>query len=186
MKLSLTLLAATLAATVKAAESQEIAFLTALVSDYKGHGGDYLNFFGTASDVPGALSSLAMQVRTYKDDSYTTLLDNSDINIGELESYATNLPWYTRVASAAGITGDLVAAETGAGSGSASGSASATGSGSGSGSSAASITSAGSSATAASSSASASHSGSSSSGGAGSAVYAPLGVVLGAAAVALM
>ncbi|CAH2350338.1 repressed By RIM101 protein 2 [[Candida] railenensis] len=186
MKLSYTLLVATLAASVKAANSEDVAFLTALVSDYKGHGSDYLNFFGTASDVPGALSSLAQQVRTYKDDSYTTLLDNSDINIGELESYATNLPWYTRVASAAGITGDLAAGETGSGSGSAS--ATGSGSGSGSGSAAASVTSAVSSATAdSSSSASASSSaGSTSSGGAVSAAYAPLGVVLGAAAVALM
>ena len=86
-------------ASAHAANSEQVAFLTALVEDFKDHKGDYLKFYQTASDVPGVLTSLVKQVGTYKDDSYTTLLDDSAINVGSLSSFATNLPWYTRIAS---------------------------------------------------------------------------------------
>jgi hypothetical protein len=91
-------------ASAHAANSDQVAFLTALVEDFKDHKGDYLKFYQTASDVPGVLTSLVKQVGTYKDDSYTTLLDDSALNVGSLSSYATNLPWYTRIASEAGIS----------------------------------------------------------------------------------
>ena len=74
-------------ASAHAANSEQVAFLTALVEDFKDHKGDYLK-----------------QVGTYKDDSYTTLLDDSAINVGSLSSFATNLPWYTRIASEVGIS----------------------------------------------------------------------------------
>lgn len=95
-----------LATGAAAAESDQVAFLTALVGDFKDHKGDYLKFYQTASDVPAILTSLVKQVGTYKDDSYTTLLDNSDINVASLSSYATNLPWYSRIEADAGITDD--------------------------------------------------------------------------------
>ena len=91
-------------ASAHAANSEQVAFLTALVEDFKDHKGDYLKFYQTASDVPGVLTSLVKQVGTYKDDSYTTLLDDSAINVGSLSSFDTNLPWYTRIASEVGIS----------------------------------------------------------------------------------
>lgn len=108
MKLSLTLLAslATFILSARAADQSDVQFLTALVGDYQDHRTDYIKFFGTADDVPGVLSTLATQVLTYTDTSYTTLLDNNDLNIGQLESYATNIPWYTRIEAAAGGSGD--------------------------------------------------------------------------------
>lgn len=91
-------------ASAHAANSDQVAFLTALVEDFKDHKGDYLKFYQTASDVPGVLTSLVKQVGTYKDDSYTTLLDDSAINVGSLSSFATNLPWYSRIASEVGVS----------------------------------------------------------------------------------
>ncbi|KAI5958935.1 TIR3 [Candida theae] len=107
MKLSLTSLApvAALISCAIAADQSDVQFLTALVGDYQDHKTDYIRFFGTANDVPGALSTLATQVLTYTDTSYTTLLDNNQLNIGQLESYASNIPWYTRIEAAAGGSG---------------------------------------------------------------------------------
>ncbi|KAI5967493.1 TIR3 [Candida margitis] len=107
MKFSHTLITtlATIISTAFAADQSDVQFLTALVGDYQEHRTDYIKFFGTADDVPGVLSTLATQVLTYTDTSYTTLLDNNNLNIGELESYATNIPWYTRIESAAGGSG---------------------------------------------------------------------------------
>lgn len=107
MKVSLKLLAplAAFITSACAADQSDVQFLTALVGDYQDHRTDYIKFFGTADDVPGVLSTLATQVLTYTDTSYTTLLDNNDLNIGQLESYATNIPWYTRIEAAAGGSG---------------------------------------------------------------------------------
>ncbi|CAD1808421.1 Seripauperin and TIP1 family protein [Candida parapsilosis] len=107
MKLSLTLLTslAAVMSSVRAADQSDVQFLTALVGDYQDHKTEYIRFFGTANDVPGALSTLATQVLTYTDTSYTTLLDDNNLDIGQLESYATNIPWYTRIEAAAGGSG---------------------------------------------------------------------------------
>ena len=107
MKVSLTLLTsfAAIISSALAVDQSDVQFLTALVGDYQEHKTDYIRFFGTANDVPGALSTLATQVLTYTDTSYTTLLDNNQLNIGQLESYATNIPWYTRIEAAAGGSG---------------------------------------------------------------------------------
>lgn len=145
-----------------AADSDQAAFLTNLVSDYDSHKTEYLNFFKTATGYPPELRKLAMDVRTYKDDSYTTILDDSDYNFSSLSAYATNLPWYSRLEGKEG---------SGSGSGSSSGSGSGSSSSSGSGSS---------------SSGSSSSSAGSTSGGAGSAVVVPVGAALGAFAIALL
>lgn len=116
-----------LATSVHAAGEQEVAFLTALVGDYQSHRTEYIKYFATATGIPGALSTLATQVLTYTDDSYTTLLNgNNAVNVGELESYATNIPWYTRIEAAAGDSGS--GSNSGSGSGSGSGSDSSSGS----------------------------------------------------------
>ncbi|ODV69963.1 hypothetical protein HYPBUDRAFT_9280 [Hyphopichia burtonii NRRL Y-1933] len=138
MKLTIsTLLLSTLLAFTKASDvnSYDIAFVTALVSDYKGHAKDYINFIQTAESVPEEVTHLAIQAATYTNDAYTTLLN--DLDVTSLENYATNLPWYSRISSdvsEAGYT-DRAEAETGSNSGSGSGSSSGSGSGSSSGSS---------------------------------------------------
>lgn len=92
---------------VSAADLADVQFLTALVSDFDDNRAQYLLFLRTASDVPAELTSLALKVVTYTDDAYTTLLDNTNLDITQLKSFATELPWYTRItaeenASAAG------------------------------------------------------------------------------------
>lgn len=158
MKLSSVIAGAHLAALGMAADQSEVDFLTALVSDYNDHKTEYFNFIRTATGYPPDLTRLAVEIRTYTDDSYTTLLDDGGLNGDSLMSYATNLPWYSRVAAAAGED-----------------------SGSGSGSS-------GSSASSGSSSASSGSSSSSSpslTGGSGKYV-APAGALVGAAAILLL
>ncbi|CAK7892065.1 repressed By RIM101 protein 2 [[Candida] anglica] len=147
MQLSNVVSAAALAGVASAAaNAQEVAFFTALVGDYQANKLQYIQYIATANDVPGAVSSLAMQVRTYSadDTSYTTLLNDGNIDIPALESFATNVPWYSRIVSDAGAT---LGGASATGSGSGSGSAAATASASGSGSAAASATSAVASAT---------------------------------------
>ncbi|CUM64400.1 uncharacterized protein PRCAT00002003001 [Priceomyces carsonii] len=86
-----------------AADSSDIAFITKLVSDAKAHAKDYLGYVQTASSVPAEFTSLAKEVMTYKDDSYTTLI--SDINVNQLESFASKLPWATRLDLGGGSSG---------------------------------------------------------------------------------
>lgn len=70
------------------------SFLTKLVSDVKANPKDYLNYIQTASvSIPEELTPLALQVRTYTDDSYTTLVDSQQES--ELLSFVTGLPWYS-------------------------------------------------------------------------------------------
>lgn len=82
---------------VQADKSEEINFLTALVDDYNDHKKEYLNFAKTAKDAPPDLTKLALQVKTYTDDSYTTLINNDDIHVLSLMDFATELPWYSRL-----------------------------------------------------------------------------------------
>lgn len=70
--------------------------LTRLVLDFKANPKDYLNYINTATaSIPEDLTSLALQVRTYTDDSYTTLLDSKQI--GQVLSFISDLPWHTRL-----------------------------------------------------------------------------------------
>lgn len=165
-----------------AVDQSQVDFLTALVGDYNSHKREYLNYFQTAKDVPTALSHLAVQVRTYTDDSYTTLLADLSIDVPSLQSYATQLPWYSRVAAevGGGSVASAPASETGSGSSAASSETGSAAISSNTGS--ASVTSGSSlSSTAASSTSAASTS------KAGLPMsYAPLGAVLGALGVALL
>lgn len=86
-----------LATLCSAGTSEDIAFLTALVSDYSSNRRQYVDYFMTAQNVPAGLTLLALQVATYTDDSYTTLINNSNLDITSLMSFATGLPWYTRI-----------------------------------------------------------------------------------------
>lgn len=129
MKFSTAAGLASICAVAAAAASSDVAFLTALVSDFEDNKKEYVQFLVTADDVPAGLTELAVEVGTYTDDSYTTLLDDSDINVTELRSFATELPWYSRIAAAVGGS----VAGSASGSGSTSGSSTSTGSSSSSG-----------------------------------------------------
>lgn len=97
---TLATLTASLLAVVQAVDQSDIAFVTALVSDYKSNPKEYINFIQTAQDVPAQVTHLAIKAATYTDDSYTTLLETMDVS--SLEAYAsTALPWYSRIVSAA-------------------------------------------------------------------------------------
>lgn len=171
MQLStITLAGALLAATAKAADASEAAFLTAFVSDFNENKKSYIGFLATAKDVPSVVTKLAQEISTYTDDSYTTLLDQSGLDINSLQDYATNLPWYSRIQAAAG--------------GSAGGSTGGSDMTDGPSTEAAS-SEASSKASSSAKSASSTKASSSSSGGAAP-FYAPAGVVFGAIAVALM
>ncbi|ODV78784.1 uncharacterized protein CANTADRAFT_36854, partial [Suhomyces tanzawaensis NRRL Y-17324] len=81
-------------ASARAADAQDVEFITKLVNDAKAHQDDYLDFYGTATvDVPSEFLKLARKVQTYTDDSYTTLIDSENINVAQLESFASQLPW---------------------------------------------------------------------------------------------
>lgn len=119
MRFTSVLLFGTFLATSLAASEQEVNFLEAFVSDYNNNKMQYVKYFLTATGVPPQVTLLAKQVVTYTDDSYTTLLDNSDLQVGSIMSFATNLPWYLR------IEADVTSLEvSGSGSASASDSAS--------------------------------------------------------------
>lgn len=77
--------------------SQEIQFLTVLVGDFKSHGRDYVDYIRTAQNVPPEVTQLALKVATYTNNAYTTMLTDSNINVASLRSFATQLPWYTRI-----------------------------------------------------------------------------------------
>lgn len=86
----------------------EVQFLTVLVGDYNSNRKDYIDFIRTAASVPPEVTLLALQVATYTDDSYTTMLTNTDLDVATLRSFATRLPWYTRLEkelSSAGSSG---------------------------------------------------------------------------------
>lgn len=109
MQFSAVLLTA-FAAAVSAANLQDVAFLTALVSDYDDHKKEYISFFQTARSVPSELTKLAVEVVTYTDDLYTTLLDDSSLDVSSLKNYATNFPWYSRIEAEAGESGSSLSA----------------------------------------------------------------------------
>ncbi|KAK6868812.1 Repressed By RIM101 protein 2, partial [Candida tropicalis] len=96
---SLAALFASLVASADVPQS-EIDFFTALVGDYQDHKTDYIKYFATAKDIPAELSTIATKVLTYQDDSYTTLLENDSLDVKAIESYVTELPWYTRLQEA--------------------------------------------------------------------------------------
>lgn len=102
---TLATVAAGLLAVAHAVDQSDIAFVTALVSDYKANPKQYINFIQTAENVPAEVTHLAIQAATYTDDSYTTLLNTLDVT--SLENYASSaLPWYSRIASAAAAGDD--------------------------------------------------------------------------------
>ncbi|ODV74740.1 SRP1/TIP1 family protein CYBJADRAFT_161237 [Cyberlindnera jadinii NRRL Y-1542] len=67
--------------------------LNAIVSDLAQHSSEYLQQVASGNIPPAELLSLAQQVQTYTDDSYTTLY--SEVDMGEVTSYVTGLPWYS-------------------------------------------------------------------------------------------
>ncbi|CCE79819.1 Piso0_002910 [Millerozyma farinosa CBS 7064] len=93
----LAILAAAVAAAAQSLDSSQMDFLTKLVDDVRGNQNQYMKYIKTGGDYPKDFTSLAMQVRTYKDDSYTTLLKSESINMGELSSFVGKLPWADRV-----------------------------------------------------------------------------------------
>ena len=100
MKASQLISASALAATALAADAAEIEFLTVLVNDLKANEASYLGYVATATGVPAGVTALALEVQTYTDDSYTTLLDAGNIDVAAIEAFAKALPWYSRIEAA--------------------------------------------------------------------------------------
>lgn len=82
---------------VRAVDSSDVAFFTALVEDLKSNQGQYMSFVMTANSIPPQVTSLAMRIRTYTDDAYTTLLQDTRYDVTSLQDFATELPWYSRI-----------------------------------------------------------------------------------------
>jgi cobalamin biosynthesis Mg chelatase CobN len=172
MKLSLLIASSIVSvASAQTVAESDVQFFTALVSDLKANLGSYIDFMGTAKNIPPAITKYAKPLQTYTDDSYTTLLENSDVNVASLRAFASELPWYSKIeeAAAAGASDDASATEA---------------SGSGLITSASSKTSESSKSSAAASSGSSEAS--SSSKAAGSALYAPVGGAIAVAAIAML
>ncbi|KAK6453914.1 Seripauperin and TIP1 family-domain-containing protein [Scheffersomyces xylosifermentans] len=88
-----------LSVVAQSVDSSEVEFLTRLVNDVRSHVTQYVQFIGTATvSVPQQFTSLARVIQTYTDDSYTTLLKDESIDFTQLEQFATDLPWYNRLA----------------------------------------------------------------------------------------
>lgn len=86
--------------------AEEIMFFTNLVSDVNNNGADYFMFLRTANiDIPKIFGSLANEVRTYSDDSYTTMLDDPDFDFSSLANWVTHLNWYSDRLAVSGING---------------------------------------------------------------------------------
>lgn len=168
MQFSSILIASILSTVVHATVAEsDVQLLTALASDVNSNLKQYIDFFATAKNVPPIILTIAPQIKTYTDNAYTTLLNNPSLDLPALESFASQLPWYSRI----------IAERSGDASGSGSGSASITSAPSSSGRSS----------TAAGSSSKAASSASASSSKAGANTFlAPAGAVLGAFVVALM
>lgn len=83
---------------VKGSESEnsDAKFLTKLVGDVLRNEQDYLRYYATGSLAPQA-TSLIHRVSSYSDDSYTTLIANSQIQVDSLRSIVTGLPWRSRI-----------------------------------------------------------------------------------------
>lgn len=78
-------------------ENSDAKFLTDLVGDVQNHELQYLQYFITGSLAPQA-TSLIYRISSYTDDSYTTLIKNSQIQVDSLRSIVSSLPWHERVA----------------------------------------------------------------------------------------
>ncbi|CAI5756194.1 unnamed protein product [Candida verbasci] len=75
---------------------QQVELFTKIVSDIKLHPSDYINLFRTGDvAIPINLLGQVGQITTYTDDSYTTMIENSDIR-NNLDNLATQLPWYNQ------------------------------------------------------------------------------------------
>ena len=79
-------------------EKSDVKFLTKLVGDVLRHDLDYVRYYATGSLAPQA-TSLISRLSSYTDDSYTTLIDNSQIQVDSLRSIVTWLPWGSRIQS---------------------------------------------------------------------------------------
>lgn len=85
-------------------DSLDVEFFTKFVEDVKSNYGQYAQFIVTTDiSVPKQFTSLAKQVATYTDDSYTTLLNDPDFDINELEEFATNFGWYSSRLEVSGL-----------------------------------------------------------------------------------
>lgn len=93
MQLSLITLATLTSLVVAENNPEQVAAITGLYGDIKGHFSDYLSYIQGGHSLPNGLLNLYQEVQTYTDDSYTTLL--GDVDYGSLENFAEGLPWYS-------------------------------------------------------------------------------------------
>jgi ElaB/YqjD/DUF883 family membrane-anchored ribosome-binding protein len=75
------------------AAAQRDEQLNGIVSDLGAHRSEYLGQIASGNVPPADLLSLAQEVQTYTDDSFTTLY--SEVDLGAVSSYVTGLPWYS-------------------------------------------------------------------------------------------
>lgn len=88
------LLSIALALSVKV-QADQADYLTAYYEDINNNINDYLSYVAANPTVPGVQELLALyqNIRTYTDDSYTTLA-NPGLE-ASLSAFATGLPWYS-------------------------------------------------------------------------------------------
>ncbi|CAD1807997.1 Seripauperin and TIP1 family protein [Candida parapsilosis] len=88
------LFATTIAQSVSFNTEQQEALLTKVASDIRSYPSEYVDFFKTQSEVALPLDLLSLRrFSTYTDDSYTTIVENSEL-MSDLENVVTRLPWY--------------------------------------------------------------------------------------------
>ncbi|KAI5970930.1 hypothetical protein CANMA_000090 [Candida margitis] len=79
---------------------QQEALITRVASDIRSFPSEYVEYFKTQSSVAFPLDLLSLRrFSTYTDDSYTTIVEDSEL-MSELENVVTQLPWYnSRIAN---------------------------------------------------------------------------------------
>ncbi|OWB74261.1 hypothetical protein B5S31_g4047 [[Candida] boidinii] len=112
------LLSIALALSVKV-QADQADYLTAYYEDINNNINDYLSYVAANPTVPGVQELLALyqNIRTYTDDSYTTLANPGLYTT--LSDFATGLPWYStrlgpELSSAAAIGADASVAASSA------------------------------------------------------------------------
>ncbi|CCG22954.1 hypothetical protein CORT_0D01060 [Candida orthopsilosis Co 90-125] len=88
------LLVTSLAQSVTFNTDQQEALLTRVASDIRSYPSEYADWFKTQSDIALPLDLLSLRrLSTYTDDSYTTIVENSEL-MSDVENVVTRLPWY--------------------------------------------------------------------------------------------
>ena len=96
--------------------SSQINVVTKVLQNAKESKGRYIKFYRTFDGtIPAEVTSLAIAVMTYTDDSYTSLFSSGGLQYDVFDSVATELPWYNELFDGSGTAASVTASGTDSG-----------------------------------------------------------------------